>query len=53
MFYGSFMYINLVGYGEKRVSFYIFIVDENYQDLYEISFMEGKWFMEVDMVVGV
>ncbi len=51
--YGSSMHINSAGYGEKRASSHTFIVDENYQDLYEISLTEGKWFTEADMAAGV
>ena len=51
--YGSSMHINSAGYGEKRASPHTFIVDENYQDLYEISLTEGKWFSEADMAAGV
>ncbi|MBX2875843.1 MAG: ABC transporter permease [Saprospiraceae bacterium] len=51
--YGSSMHINSASYGERRASPHTFIVDENYQNLYEMTLTEGKWYSEADMAAGV
>lgn len=48
--YGNSMHINAASYGEKRASAHTFVVDPNYQDLYQIELSEGRWFTEADMV---
>lgn len=48
--YGNSVHINAASYGEKRASAHTFVVDENYQDLYEIELTEGRWFTEADRV---
>lgn len=51
--YGNSMHINGANYGEKRASPHTFVVDENYQNLYEIEVTEGNWFNRADMAAAI
>jgi len=51
--YGHSMHINGANYGEKRASPHTFVVDDNYQNLYEIELTQGNWFTKADMVGAI